>query len=155
MSQGFNPFAGLGTAKPSTSGTYVQEGEHDFEIKSHKLVVSKKPGKVGTQIFIGELKTLKSAVHAVGSDVSYAVNMASGDMALRDLKAYLMGVTGFAEGDVDDTIGAAAVHASNPFRGVKVHCSAKKTEKGFVRTSWTLIEQPTDLADRIVATVGA
>lgn len=146
MSQGFNPFAGLGTAKPSLNASYVQAGEHEFRVKKLKLVVSKKPGKVGTSSFIAEFETIKSTVHPVGSEVSWSVSLAQGDRALGDVKAFLVGATGFAASDIDDAVAAGAVHESNPFAGAIVGCTAKLTgvdeaagKKGFTRCSWRLI----------------
>lgn len=162
MSQGFNPFAGLGMAKPGLSAVYVQPGEHVFDVKKLKLIVSKKPGKVGTSSFVAEFDVVESTVHPKGSKVSWAVSLAQGDRALGDVKAFLMGVTGFDEKDVDDAIAAAAVHDSNPFATVRIGCTAQlggvdasAGKKGFTRCAWRLVRQPEDLADRIVKAAAA
>ena len=90
-----DPFAGLGTTKPSIGAAYVKPGQHLFEIVKLKYVNER------NEAFIAELKTAESDTHDVGATISWVVSLKY-DGALPDIKGFAMAVLGVAEAQASE-----------------------------------------------------
>lgn len=139
-------FANLGKTAPSSGGVYVRPGQHTFKIKALKMISSAQ--RSGAPMFIAELETIASDVHAIGSTVSWAVNFQHAP-AMGNLKAFLMAVleavTGESckESDVDEGIAASMVSAEQPAKDAVVCCEGvniKTKSKGqdFTKCLWSV-----------------
>ena len=143
-----DPFAGLGTTKPSIGAAYVKPGQHTFEIVKLKYVNER------NEAFIAELKTAESDTHDVGATISWVVSLKY-DGALPDIKGFAMAVLGVAEAQASE-VDADVLHNminTDLVIGSFVRCEAfnKITKKGndFTKCRWSHV--PPDEQEKLRA----
>jgi len=122
-------FAGINDAKEKNR--YIEIGNYDLEVLECKGINTRAQRKA----FVTEFKVLAAepgSTNRVGEIVSQMVMLDRGEMAMRDIKAFVSAATGVDFDTVDAEGMAKIVSPSQPLRGKRVGARAqlKPTKAG-------------------------
>ena len=140
-------FKGLREAIPGKKGRYVGQGSYDFVIREVKIT-----GRADN-FFCAELGIIacddavddQGQPFKVGDVATYMVNLAGKypDMALGDVKAFMLGLDPDLDMDQIESSAAELVGPGQPAKGVGIHCRAitkpqrDNPDRGFTFCDWS------------------
>ena len=146
----FNPFKGIGEARPSAGGNYILTGKHRFEIKELKYI---QPAGETTYAFIAEFVVVSSnnAEMQPGTTRSWYCALKH-KSALGNIKAFMVAALGSMNGapvnetDVTDDIVLGCCDDSQPLRGYQIDCEAfmiktKVNKTDFTKCNWNYVKK--------------
>lgn len=130
-------FSKIKEASVNQGGVYILPGTYVAEVESCKIGETRK----GEAFFVADLKVIESdnEERAEGSHMSYMV-MSSWDSFESNVKAFIMGVMGCEEEEVDEEMAENAISEDQPLAGerVKIEATNVKTKSGgdFTKCRW-------------------
>jgi hypothetical protein len=130
-------FSKIKEASVNQGGVYVLPGKYRVRVESCKIGETRK----GEAFFVTDLKILESdnEERPVDSHMSYMV-MSSWDSFESNVKAFIMGVMGCEEEEVDEDMAENAIGEEQPLAGeiVKIEATNVKTKSGgdFTKCRW-------------------
>jgi len=105
-------FDNIKNAEGGSGGKYIPpEFRGTLECVACKLIISKKPGKIGKKAFVMEGRVDSSSTHEdmVGTTLTFYANLDDGwGFGLADTRACLAGLAGVPETEITDEMAAAA-----------------------------------------------
>lgn len=135
-------FSGIKEARANQGGVYPLPGNYVCEIQSCKIGESRKK----EPFFVADLKIISSDndERKVGTIMSWMA-MSSWDGFEGMVKAFIMGVMGVPEEEIDEDVADSAISEEQPLAGMFVRLQAQnvKTKKGtdFTRCNWFSVSE--------------
>lgn len=134
-------FGKIAKAQVSLGGNYLQPGIYLLYVDVLKLVETRK----GDDLYIAEFDILESnnPQQPAGSHASWASNLKY-DASPGNVKAFLVGLTGVKEDEVDEEGVAASVSSENPYHGFLIRAEGfniktQAQKKDFTKFAWETV----------------